>query len=600
MKLIINKDPQLISELSRRYSKGAIVEAQVQLLKRFGAIVALTDGSPGIIRNRELSWTEEPQHPGEMLVVGQVIKAAVLGVDRTRPRLKLSLRQAEHDPWQELDRRYQLGQVVRRQIARLWRTGAFVELEPAIDGFIPLHEIAPNPPVSIDQVLWIGDTIEAVIIKLDLIERRVEMSIRRHLLALEREQPHQLQAAVSQGSFGLALSQALQQAQAGRAGADEEGGALYQARLVQSFPRLLLVDDDAGFRFALQRLLTQLGHQVEAVDQGEKALALCAKEQFDLVLMDHSFRSSKLDGLEITRRLLRNQPRLPILLLTGLIWLERTRDIVAEARAAGARDALIKPVELSTLTRAMAALLDGAGSSEPALPCPLPSRAVSLPPAQLYATPAYEDLAQALYRELLELRQATDSQAVALFHMASHTRQVNLVAHAGAPLPGYEQSRYMLQLTPIDEVIRLGQVISEPDISRNPQRFQYLNLLPFAACLGLPVSGFGPREYGLFLFDPRRAHFTREHEQECRLAAKLIGAIIARKEAERIIRQAQPFVFAGQLGSSLAHELNNLLSRIEIDTTTLLSAHRSLRDKLLSRPEPPPKGEVADQLSLVK
>ena len=179
--------------LEQRYRKGAVVEAQVLHLESHGAIARLDDGTKGIIRTRELMWDKEPGHPREILTERQSVKVMVLGIDRTGSRLNLSLRQAERDPWKEIEKLYKQGQEVTCRVVALHHSGAFVELEPAINAFLPLREVCDPPPHKIDEMLWIGDTIEGVITRVNHQERHIEVSVRQHLLNLAHKRRASIQ-----------------------------------------------------------------------------------------------------------------------------------------------------------------------------------------------------------------------------------------------------------------------------------------------------------------------------------------------------------------------------------------------------------------------
>src|SRR5205085_9256422 len=150
---------------------------------------------------------------------------------------------------------------------------------------------------------------------------------------------------------------------------------------------------------------------------------------------------------------------------------------------------------------------------------------------------------------------ATGAGSCILFEMPQGAREVRVLTNTGSPLTNYNATKYMLKATPIEEVIRQGAHLFEKDVSHN-LKFQHLKIFDFACCIGVPVRSFGQPEYGLFLFHRRKHHFTHEHLSQASVAAALIGALLARKEAEQIMRRVQPFVFAGQIGSTLMHELN--------------------------------------------
>lgn len=563
----MDADTTIAAELIRRYPKGTQLTAYVHVLTSFSVMVKLPDGTEGIIRGRELSWSSDPPSPSALLSVGQTVKVLVLGVDRLlpSPRLELSVRQAERDPWSDLHQRYRIGQVLRRKVVSLSRTGAFVELEPAVTGFVPLQEVSQAPPERIEDVLWVGDTVEAVITYLDPAARQLRLSLRQHLAELERKPSgFPLGDLLNQEQRQLLLNWFKERQ---RTGAQSQSVEIDTwAELAAKFPRVLLVDDDPSIRHSLQRLLKRLGHQVETCDGAERAITLCSEQDFDLVLLDHTLGTGKLNGIEAAQRLTHVHPKLPVVITTGINWLAQHYNVKTEARAAGARCTLIKPIEFArlhhTLTELAAGREDWDETSMPDLPVTEAGRLGAM-------TLASEDLLRSLNEKLSELQRVTKAESCVLFHMNLSTRQVSVFAHIGARLSNYDGAKYTLQATPIEQVIHEGQTLHEPDTTRNPQKFQHLDIVNFASCIGLPVKGFGQREYGLFLFHSRKGHFTTESLRKAETAAELMAALMARKEAERVIQQMQPFVFAGQLGAHLVHELNNRLSSILNDTQTL-------------------------------
>jgi signal transduction histidine kinase/predicted RNA-binding protein with RPS1 domain/DNA-binding response OmpR family regulator len=567
-------------ELEKKYPKGDIVSGHVHRLLNYGAEVKLDDGTEGIIRNRELLWDREPSDPAEVLKQGQPVKALIIGLDRERSRLELSLRQAERDPWHGIDQRYRVGQVLRRKVARLWRSGAFVEIEPAVDGFIPLNEVCTSPPAHIDRVLWAGDTVEAVITRLDRKERRVELSIRERLQKLKEDQLTADQQPIAIQGKSLPLIEALRPESRQRLAqwlsqhpseeASEREQMSEHAALAQRFPKLFIVEDDHGFSFSLARLLRRLGHQVEAVESAEKAVTQFSADKCDLVLMDLGFTTGQMDGLEATKRILAINPATPIVVITGVNWLERHTNAITEARQAGARSALMKPMALHHLQEVMRLIAESKDAWTAAqVPEDLGQARLSFLSSRPGMISFWEELLPLVGRKLEELQKATGAMACVLFHMEPATREVQVFAHSGAPLNQEELTKHTLQASPVDEVISYNQQVYEPDTSRNPLRFRHLQLVDFASCIGVPVESVGQTEYGLFLFHSQRNHFTAAHLHQTMVTANMLGAIMLQKEAERIIRRMQPLIFIGHVGSTLVHELNNRLGSVLNDAETL-------------------------------
>lgn len=563
------------TRLEPRYRKGTVVEARVLHLEPHGAIAQLADGTKGIIHTRELTWDQEPQHSREILSERQTIKVMIVGKDRSGTRLNLSLRQAERDPWKKIERLYKTGQEVCCRVVTLRHSGAFVELEPAVDAFLPLREACSPPPAKIDDILWVGDTVEGVITRIDNQQRHIEISIRQYLLNLKcrREASIQHESFESRqepiATFAERLTEQQRQAllnflithRKAPLLAEESKAAPY-AWLAERLPRILVADNDGGFRASLRHLLTQLGHTVETTDTAEKAVTLCAEKEFDLVLIDFSFVPGRMNGLQAARHIIAKWPHLPIVIITGVDLSDRRQITWSEARRAGTRTVLLKPVDLNSLYRAMRSIAEGHEEGEALERADLPAVEAAGMERASNLSLSHTSLHASIREELDHLQQQTGASACILFQMSHVNGQVQAFAHRGATLIGYEVHKYNLQASPVGEVIRLGKEICEPDTSHNPQRFQYLNLVNSSSFVGVPVKTFGPTEYGLFVFHPQKRHFTSEHVKQTNLAAKAIGVLLARVEAERVMEKVQPYVFAGQISTTLAHELNNRLGSV--------------------------------------
>ncbi len=569
------------SGLEERFGKGTVVEATVTRVTPFAILVEVGQGIQGIIRKRELSWGPEPEHPQEVAQLGDVLKTRVVGSDSMGPRLELSLRQAVRDPWHKIDKRYRVGQTVRCRVEGLVHKGAFLELEQAVSGFVPLHEVCEPPPEKIEAALWKGDTVEAVITRIDPVARQIELSIRQRLRALKAQRAELIRYRYNDDEGGVPLGERL---------SDEGRRALFNVlprqeawpsapaqaesaphALAATFRRILVADNDKSFLASLELLLGRLGHEVTTADNVPDALRLCAEREFDLCLFDLSFTPGGLEGLEGVRGVSALRPSLPVIIVTGLRVSNGHTQVVAEARAAGARCIILKPVDLRSLCEVMAQTAAGQD-------CWSEERLELLERAQKYGQGEGQgaEVAPGLYvssvrRELNELLNATGAAACVVFHLSRSADEVKVLCNVGTPLTGYETHKYTLQKSPISEVIREAQEVFEADVAQHQLRYRHLNLLDYKSCVGVPVQTLGRPEYALFLFHPLSKHFTVSHLHRARVSAKMIGAVITREEAEGLIQRVQPLVFAGQVGSTLVHELNSRLEGIT-KATTLLKA----------------------------
>jgi signal transduction histidine kinase/predicted RNA-binding protein with RPS1 domain/DNA-binding NarL/FixJ family response regulator len=579
-----------VRELSARYPLGTVVEAEVTIVKSFEAVVTLDDGTLGFVKNRELSWGQEPDSAEKKVQKGQRIKAMVLGIDQHKGRLKLSLRQAERDPWKDIEQRYKVGQRVRCKVSGLLKRIAFVELEPAVVGYIRLREVCQNPPERIDSVLWINDSIEAVVTGFHPRRRRVSLSIRKLLMKLESlatEEQYERKYLQDSGYSGaplidfispkdrLALLNVIKSRQDAtkHLAPPQNSPNSISSRLVD----ILVADDDPSFRVSLKSLLETLGHRVQTVAKGEDAVELCCHTRFDLVLMDQKFRNGKIDGLQATRSITSSSNPSMVLMMTGLVTASTERDLTARVKKAGAVGILRKPVPLRLLVDRMSLIAAGKDcwdevslTNDPELSSDFVTPITSLP--------RHVSFHQSVSQELAKLLRHTQASACTLFHMDRPTGEVRAVVHAGAPFTAYDKGKYQLQATPIQEVIKQRMEVFEEDISHNPERFKYLNLIEYTSCIGLPVEMVSPTSYCLFLFHREKNHFTRDHLTLARISASHIGSIIDRDEIEHMVRKVQPLVFAGQVGFILVHELNNRLGSVVNCTSSLSIAHETIEN----------------------
>lgn len=574
---MINFNP----DLEKQYPKGALVSARAYRVLNHGVEFRLENQVEAIVRNRELSWDVDPPNVHDLVKPGQLIDLRVIGIDRERGRLELSLRQVARDPWQNIEQRYMVGQVVQKRVSRLWRRGAFIELEPAVDGFISIQEISATPPDDIGQVLWIGDLIEAVIIRVVPADRRIDLSIRERL-----HQLHDVRSALTTrapaSEQGASLIDLLRPADRQRLlqwrGEQTQASApTHHAALAARFSRVLIAEDDLGFRNSLARLLRILGHQVEIVESAEKAISQISEKQFDLILMDMGFVVGALNGLEATRKIVARYPELPVVIVTGIEWLERNEELIAQARVCGARSALLKPLELERLQRVLRLIAEGKDAWHAAeIPANLEHAQIGLLKHSPIRARGEDDLAMLALPKLDALLHLTGATACVLFRMDPVSRFTQVITNVGAPLNPTELAKHTLQASPIDEVIRQKQSVVEPDVARHPLRFRHLRLLDFSACLGVPVESAKRTEFGLFLFHSHKEHFTPQHLEQAHAAANLLGAQIMQAQAAHIIQQMQPHIFIGQLGSTLVHELNNRLGSVLNDAETLSANYARL------------------------
>lgn len=163
---------------------GAVVTGMVRSVQSFGAFVDL-GGVDALIPASEMSWSRV-EDLAAFLPLGQVVTARVLAVDWERDRVSLSLKALESDPWTVAASRYQPGQRVQGTVARLTNFGAFVTLEPGVDGLVHISALGAGRRVRHPkEVVSEGDAVEAEVLSVDTAARRISLSLdHRHLASL--------------------------------------------------------------------------------------------------------------------------------------------------------------------------------------------------------------------------------------------------------------------------------------------------------------------------------------------------------------------------------------------------------------------------------
>lgn len=166
---------RLIDELTlNEVRKGRVVS-----LEDFGAFVDI-GGAEGLIHLTELSWGHIT-HPKQVLKVGQEVTVEVISIDPDRKRIGLSLRRQLSDPWDVIASNYHQGQLVRAQITKLTKFGAFAQLvdEPDIEGLVHISELSDTRVAHPRDVVNIGEQLTLRVVKIDVAERRLGLSLKR-------------------------------------------------------------------------------------------------------------------------------------------------------------------------------------------------------------------------------------------------------------------------------------------------------------------------------------------------------------------------------------------------------------------------------------
>lgn len=191
-------EPNPWATVDERYPVGSEVEGKVRNLTDFGAFIALEEGIDGLIHISDMSWTQRIKHPSEILKKGQNVTAVVLNVDKANERLSLGLKQLAPDPWTLVPSKYHVGQDARVKIVKVANFGAFAELEDGVEGLIHLSELSSEKVGTPEEVVTVGQELDAKIIKIDAEARKIGLSIRAFMEETKQQELNQVNRQASE------------------------------------------------------------------------------------------------------------------------------------------------------------------------------------------------------------------------------------------------------------------------------------------------------------------------------------------------------------------------------------------------------------------
>jgi len=174
--------PNPWAQAKEKYPPGTRLTGTVTHLVPFGAFVKLEEGIEGMIHVSDISWTKRLKHPRQVLKEGERIEAVVLDIDVEAEKISLGLKQKSKNPYEK----YVVSSNVQGKIVHLTNFGAFVELEPGIEGLIHISQVARGRVKDIKDVLKVGDKVWAKIIKVDPQQMIIDLSIKEYIKAQER------------------------------------------------------------------------------------------------------------------------------------------------------------------------------------------------------------------------------------------------------------------------------------------------------------------------------------------------------------------------------------------------------------------------------
>ena len=267
------------TDIHKKYPVGSRVRGKVVSITNYGAFIELQKGVEGLVHISEMSWTRNIRHPSKLVNISDEIEAVVLKVDPNDEKISLGMKQIEEDPWLALPVKYPTGTHLDGVVRNLTSFGAFVEIEPGIDGLVHVSDMSWTKRVEHpSEIVQKGDEVKVLVLDVDAEAKRISLGIKQLLDDPWPEISERFSAGVEPEG---AVARVQEKGVVVDLGADIEGfsptsqtGLDEDAVLGEYFRsgeplKLKVIESDAGNR----RIVLEIGELPERIDLPEAETA---------------------------------------------------------------------------------------------------------------------------------------------------------------------------------------------------------------------------------------------------------------------------------------------------------------------------------------
>lgn len=167
-------------EIEAKYPPGTKVKGTIVNMLPYGAFIEIEPGIEGLIHVSEMSWVKNITDPTEVVSKGEEVEAIVLSIQKEDGKISLGIKQTERNPWEDVEAKYPVGNVVEAEVRNLTNYGAFVELEPGLDGLIHISDLSWTKKVSHPtEILKKGEKVKAKILTVDKESKKITLGIKQ-------------------------------------------------------------------------------------------------------------------------------------------------------------------------------------------------------------------------------------------------------------------------------------------------------------------------------------------------------------------------------------------------------------------------------------
>ncbi|MBE0670049.1 MAG: S1 RNA-binding domain-containing protein [Anaerolineales bacterium] len=530
-----------------------------------GLSVELDNGDRGIIRIREISWDSEElvnwkiNHP-----VNWDGYAFSIPTKKGEAR-EFSLRLAANDPWENFFDGYNKTEVFEGVVTSVFEYGAFIEIEPGINGLLHKSQLPKKLQPTILDLFWHSDKVFVMIQNVDHDQRQIELSLAP------------LGNFPDMSPFGADNQPFIPHE------ADE---SIMRQALNASIPRrhILVVEDEVSQSEAVCGWLRELNQSVDVVHSAEEAIEFLSKTLPDIALVDVGLPS--MSGTDLTRHILENYPQVQVVNATDWARASEVSETLEQLQAQGGK-LLYKPLVPEDLVMYLLYEQDHQGITKQQ--SKEKSIVLKIPPKNSRKT---------IHTLMTKCKKHLGVEHVFLFALDPAHRRIRVVEHVGDDAIN-KNAITQLIYSPVRDVAEDRDVIVLNEIGeREHRRFQYLvEFLPtMTSCIGIPIPANTAQKYALFAIDHREKQFGEEAQLYAEGIALSIGAALDQNELREISALIQRSALIGNLASGMIHEINNLVAPLQYESDNL----RKILTRLKKEPEDSIHEKIKNEVSNIE
>lgn len=541
-----------------KYKINQQVDATVERILPFGVFVRLDDGIKAYIRKRELDLDADIE-PSQVTHEGEKIRAIVLTLGEFGKYIELSRRAILKDPWPEFAHQHHVGDIVRGTVRALQSHGAFVRIQAGIDGFVPLEELTTISVNKPEEVVWVGDNVEAIIGRIESEKRHISLSIKKRIRQYNQE--FETSGLLVKKTTSELFDKTLQ--------VGGENTRRIDSALYDHLGSILVVEDDKDVRDSLTTWLRRRKLNVTSVESVSKAKEL-QSSQYKIFIVDLNLLED--DGIQLIQHFRKQNTQLFIFIMSSPEELANRAKDIEVAQVTGV---FPKPLDLDEIEQF---LLRVAKNEQ--IPFWQASYQVRKPLNLSGKTQESEarPLDQ-LQRILQQTTASIGAQTGILFQLDATTHMISILVHIGKrrinPI-----AIYGLRESPVKDVIQEGEGIFENQVREQVlARFDKLqDLLSFQSCIGIPVNVQGENHHAAFYFHSDANAFSLSQMHNAQAGAFLIAATLTEESIQARLRTLNPMLLSGELAASFGHDVFNKITALELEARNLLDNSEASSD----------------------